>query len=447
MKNFFLFCIIALCIGSLFAQNPAKCYHLDGWDIPHRINKANSNGYAVTGNSDGGAIVLVVDENGNELVKKNIQKNDLHGLDIHALDSSGYIISGFDYIYGEPGFYVPYILRVDPQGNEVWYRELRKQSDSWGTPPITSKLVLKDNLITVVIRDTLLTLDTDGAVVFAKDLQDITLPVVLALDIQYADSYYYVLGIRTFNWSILKISDSFNSATVFNFVPTIKNVNDFILTRDKGFLISGQSSSGDWQLVKLDSTGVIEWEKTYEFQNFSWGYSYAIAETDDGFLMAGTAAKIDPYGWCPLLVKTDKNGNGRWLKELDLCGVNNAADALVIDDGKIIVTGRKHCSSQTGIDVFIIQPDTIPSLIISAEEASSLEKEQFLYPNPFCESLDFYPEGLESIVLFDLLGREIYASKTPGDLNTGNMEDGVYFARINLKNGSSGIQKVIKRCR
>jgi len=61
--------------------------------------------------------------------------------------------------------------------------------------------------------------------------------------------------------------------------------------------------------------------------------------------------------------------------------------------------------------------------------------------------LDFYSEGLESIVLFDLLGREIYASKTPDALNTGNMEDGVYFARINLKNGSSGIQKVIKRCR
>ena len=68
MKNFFLFCTIALCTGSLFAQNPAKCYHLDGWDTPHRINKAISNGYAVTGNSDGGAIVLVVDENGNELV-------------------------------------------------------------------------------------------------------------------------------------------------------------------------------------------------------------------------------------------------------------------------------------------------------------------------------------------------------------------------------------------
>ena len=163
--------------------------------------------------------------------------------------------------------------------------------------------------------------------------------------------------------------------------------------------------------------------------------------------MAGTAAKIEPYGWCPLLAKTDKNGNGRWLKELDLCGVENAATALVIDDGKIVVTGRKRCSSQNFIDVFIVQPDTIPTLIISAEEASSIEKEQFLYPNPFCESLDFSPEGLVSIVLFDLLGREIYASKTPGDLNTGNMEDGVYFARINLKNGSSGIQKVIKRCR
>ncbi len=97
--------------------------------------------------------------------------------------------------------------------------------------------------------------------------------------------------------------------------------NDFTYsvqqTAEGGYIISGQTDSfggassgkADMWVIKLDSRGEIEWEKTYGGAQGEAGY--CIQQTsDNGYIIAGQADSYGAgrYDWWVL--KLDENGNG-----------------------------------------------------------------------------------------------------------------------------------------
>ncbi|MEO8086667.1 MAG: T9SS type A sorting domain-containing protein [Bacteroidota bacterium] len=143
-------------------------------------------------------------------------------------------------------------------------------------------------------------------------------------------------------------------------------------TRDGGYILGGNSLSGsngdksqpgrglnDYWIVKLDSTGVKEWDKRFGGTDEEF-FTRVIQTTDGGFLAAGVSRsdssgdKSQPTNgnydfW---IVKTDSIGNKIW--DVDLGGIDDdqLATIQLTKDGGYILGG----SSNSGIGGDKTQP-------------------------------------------------------------------------------------------
>ena len=112
------------------------------------------------------------------------------------------------------------------------------------------------------------------------------------------------------NYNINATFDDGSCDTLQIFNSFIKNVSpendcgysiDIKQTNDDGYIIAGCNNENAW-LMKTDSIGNKEWEKTYNLSDY-WGNRTVIQSNDGGYLFAG---------WTGVL-KTDENGTQEWV--------------------------------------------------------------------------------------------------------------------------------------
>jgi hypothetical protein len=117
-------------------------------------------------------------------------------------------------------------------------------------------------------------------------------------------------------------------------------------TNDGGYLMCGYSNSygaggTDVWIVKTDSNGHMEWNKTYGYRNMDVCWSVE-ATADGGYVFcvtknitSGTGDKDDIH-----LVKTDSDGNIEWVQKFDGPGIQIGQYISETSDGGFIVSGR-----------------------------------------------------------------------------------------------------------
>ena len=91
-----------------------------------------------------------------------------------------------------------------------------------------------------------------------------------------------------------------------------------IQTFDGGYATAGYTTSSgagkaDVWLVKTDSLGNQEWNKTFGGKEFDWA-SCVIQTKDGGYALAGSTYTSADMGYDFWLVKTDSSGNQQWNK-------------------------------------------------------------------------------------------------------------------------------------
>ncbi|HYV95763.1 MAG TPA: T9SS type A sorting domain-containing protein [Chitinophagales bacterium] len=127
------------------------------------------------------------------------------------------------------------------------------------------------------------------------------------------------------------------------------------LTNDGGYIALGYTQSldgdvisthgvADYWIVKCDSTGNIEWQRTYGGSSTDWGRSINTT-ADGGYIVAGYSRSnngdvIGNHGdfdyW---ILKLNSSGDITWQKSLGGSGFDNAYDAIETSDGKFVVAG------------------------------------------------------------------------------------------------------------
>ncbi|QMU30032.1 T9SS type A sorting domain-containing protein [Adhaeribacter radiodurans] len=133
-------------------------------------------------------------------------------------------------------------------------------------------------------------------------------------------------------------------------------LSSLISTADGGYLLAGTSNSKasgdksqssfsrDYWVVKVNSQGARQWDKTYS--SFSDDVlAEVISTSDGGYLVTGTGSTIKGVGkggndyW---VVKTDNNGNKQWDKRYG--GTRNDALASVVStsDGGYLLAGTSN---------------------------------------------------------------------------------------------------------
>lgn len=301
-----------------------KTFNGIDWDSAHSVQQTSDGGYIITGTTGkyisrtgGGRNVWLIktDSNGNKDWDKIFGTDDREcGSSVAQTSDGGYIITGYTTSYGAGGEDV-WLIKTDSNGNEIWNKTFGGVNDetgyfvvqtSDGGYFITGKT---ESYGTGIVNLWLIKTDSKGNVEwnFTKDL-------LIPEHICYVT--YSCLGKQT---------------------------------SDEGYIIAGWINNGDIigydiLLMKVDSKGNEEWNKT--FGNYSVDQATSVQQTKDGgYIIVGNYketkdrediifGKISNHGaW---LIKTNSDGNEEWNKTFR--GLS-AYSGLQSSDGGYVIGG------------------------------------------------------------------------------------------------------------
>jgi uncharacterized delta-60 repeat protein len=131
-------------------------------------------------------------------------------------------------------------------------------------------------------------------------------------------------------------------------------------TSDGGYIVAGRTYSfgaggSDIWVLKLSSTGTIEWQKTYGGNDDDEAYS--IQQTSDGgYIVAGeTWSFIAGYEGVIWVLKLSSTGTIEWQKIYEGGYGDEAYSIQQTSDGGYIVTGRTWSFGAGGCDIWILK--------------------------------------------------------------------------------------------
>ncbi|MBV6484359.1 MAG: hypothetical protein KFKLKKLM_00856 [Flavobacteriales bacterium] len=208
--------------------------------------------------------------------------------------------------------------------------------------------------------------------------------------------------------------------------------------------VIGNHGGYDYWVVKLTSTGTIVWQKSLGGTGDDGAYSIQ-QTTDGGFIVAGSNNSIDGDVTVNLggndywVVKLTSTGNIEWQKSLGGTEADAAWSIKQTTDGDYIVAGGTLSSDGdvTGhtynSDYWVVKL----SSSIGVSEIAELNK-IIAYPNPAKDLINI-TNGQGNYIITDVFGRMVkegYITSEDFQLNTNELKSGIYFL-ISKENNSS----------
>ncbi len=139
------------------------------------------------------------------------------------------------------------------------------------------------------------------------------------------------------------------------------SAHDVQCTDDGGYLLVGTTNSygagrQDVYLLKLNSTGEKEWQKTYG--GIYDDRAVCFKETIDGdYIIAGATKNTDDGARNAYLLKIDAAGNEKWSKDYGGAGGETANDILETSDRGYLVLGSTTSMGAGEFDVYLFKTD------------------------------------------------------------------------------------------
>ncbi|UCD13331.1 MAG: PQQ-like beta-propeller repeat protein [Thermoplasmatales archaeon] len=243
------------------------------------------------------------------------------GWSVQQTADGGYILTGETGSYGSGGFDA-WLVKTDADGNEQWNKTFGGPAKDGGRS----------------IQQT-----TDGGYVIGG----------------YADSYGYPVH------DVWLVKTDSNGDEEWNKTfggPYSDGAFSVWQTNDKGYLAAGYSDSygpggHDVWLVKTDSNGDEEWNKT--FGTSSWDTGYSVKQVNDGgYILIGATKSYGAGGQDVWLIKTDTNGVEKWNKTYGGSANDWGSSVCQTVDGGYILTGDTRSYGPGGYDIWLIKTDT-----------------------------------------------------------------------------------------
>ena len=275
----------------------------------HSVQQTTDGGYIITGftsafgNGSYDVWLIKTDSEGNEDWNQTFGgSNEDIGRSVQQTTDGGYIITGYTSSFGNGGSDV-WLIKTDSQGNEEWNQTFGGSSQDVGYS----------------VQQT-----TDGGYIITG----------------YTGSYpdYAVLFIKTDSEGNEEWNETFGSGNDWDEGHSVQQ------TTDGGYIITGFTSSygtaGGWDvwLIKTNSQGQEEWNKTFGGSDEDIGYSVK-QTTDGGYIITGYTSSFGNGSRDAWLIKTDSDGNEQWNQTLGDASYQNGFSVQQTDDGGYIITG------------------------------------------------------------------------------------------------------------
>jgi hypothetical protein len=283
----------------------------------------------------------------------------------------GYILAGYTESYGAGGWDI-WLVKTDSNGNELWNQTFGRSSNDW----------------TAAVQQT-----TDGGYIIAGwieldgiDSRDVWLiktdPDGYELwnrtyggsDKDYANSVQqtkdggYIIAGKTMSygagytnvWLIKTDSNGFKEwDRTFGEIDT-QYATSVQQTMDGGYIIAGHTTAdragfSDVWLIKINSTGFKEWDRTFGGTNHDDLAHSVDQTTDGGYIIAGYTESyaVGPRdGW---LIKTDPDGYELWNKTFGGTNFDEACSVQQTTDGGYILAGWTDSYGVGNSDFWLIK--------------------------------------------------------------------------------------------
>jgi len=256
-----------------------------------------------------------IDANGNQQWNRTYQEPGYYALVtqlVHTNDR-GYVLVGS--VWGDEWTsgkgYKAWVVKIDSSGNVQWQRTYENFSSL-------------DNRFAYRVSAGSIVEDVDGGYIFTCWVRsDIALLIKLDQD-------------GNVQWEKKIEGDAIGFRSI-------------IRENNGGFVLTGTMNRLPY-VVKTDSLGNLEWNRTYE--NL-YSFHSAIQSKDGGYLFAGTTY----YGNVSSLVKTDSLGNIEWnatYSGLDQAGISSVLQA---DDRGYVFTGWTCPYNSSERNIWLVKTD------------------------------------------------------------------------------------------
>jgi hypothetical protein len=255
--------------------------------------------------------LVKTDSNGNEQWNKTYGAGDYDcGCSVAQTSDGGYITAGLTCLYDKFHFWV---LKTDPNGNEQWNK------------------------------------------IYGNKGENEAYSVV-----QTSDCGYIIAGLASsYAGMLVKTDENGNELWSKIYGSGGSVANSVIQTLDSGYIIAGNtrlygSGISDFWVLKTDSEGIEQWNKTYGGSNLDEANSI-IQTSDGGYIIAG---KTFSYGAGDLdcwVVKIDSNGNMQWHNSFGGTGYDEAYSIKETSDHGYVIAGRSDSCRKNRHDFWLIR--------------------------------------------------------------------------------------------
>jgi hypothetical protein len=130
-------------------------------------------------------------------------------------------------------------------------------------------------------------------------------------------------------------------------------------TLDKGYAFLGFTNSYgnggyDMFLIKTDSMGKVQWDKTYGGSD--WDFGYSIKQTlDSGYVICGQTYSYGAGNGDMYVVRTDKNGDTLWTKAIGGAGYDVANSVYVEHDSIYYIVGSTTSFGLSDTNIYLVK--------------------------------------------------------------------------------------------
>jgi len=115
-------------------------------------------------------------------------------------------------------------------------------------------------------------------------------------------------------------------------------------------------SKSDLWVLRLDSNGNIKWQKAYGGSDYDGAYAVATAKNGD-IIVAGWTESFGAGGRDAWVLRLDSEGNVKWQKSYGGSGWDEAYSVAIAKNGDIVVAGVTTSFGAGGDDVWVLRLD------------------------------------------------------------------------------------------
>jgi uncharacterized delta-60 repeat protein len=318
------FCVLKLnSDGTVFWQ---KTYGGANYDEANSIQQTSDGGYIVAGYTQSfGAgfydfCVLKLNSDGTVSWQKTYGgAGHDYASSIQQTSDSGYIVTGITLSFGAGAYYDFWVLKLTSTGTVSWQKRYGGTSDDYANS----------------IQQT-----SDGGYIVAG----------------YTQSF----GADSYDFWVLKL----NSDGTVAWQKTYGGANyddaySIQQTSDDGYIVAGRTSSFgagsyDFWVLKLNSDGAVAWQKRYG--GADWELAYSIQQTSDGgYIVAGYTQSFGAGSYDFWVLKLNSNGIVAWQKRYGGADWELAYSIQQTSDGGYIVAGWTESFGVGGEDFWVLK--------------------------------------------------------------------------------------------